>query len=129
MGAPPFPWTEELEIEICDFVATHALSIKHCCQMNAHWPEVNLVYERIHKNPTFGEMYLAAKQSQTLILNDETLNVLDEVKKNPELALWGKEAIKQYNWQAGRLKPRIFGDKVFAEVKNISHEDSLAELK
>ncbi len=128
-GRPPFPWTKELESEIADYIATHAVSLKKCTENNPHWPQMNLIYERIHKNPAFGDMYLAAKQQQVFAFNEESVNVLDEVKENPDLVLWGREAIKQYNWQAARLKPRTFGDKTQTEVTVINQESSLDFLK
>jgi hypothetical protein len=128
-GAPPFPWTPELESEIADYISNNAMSLKRCVANNSHWPAMNCIYERIHKNPKFGEMYELAKQNQVLTLNEQTLDVVDEMKANPELVPWGREAIRQYNWQAARLKPRRFGDKTFTEVTTISHEASLDVLK
>jgi hypothetical protein len=74
-------------------------------------------------------MYELAKQNQTLALNEETLDVVHEIKSNPELVPWGREAIRQFNWQASRLKPRRFGDKTFTETTVINQEDSLDKLK
>lgn len=128
-GATPFPWTEELEKEIAEYIATHAVSLNKSVENNPHWPKANLIFERIHKNPIFGDMYSVAKQSQVLVMNEKTMDVLDEVRQDPELVPWGREAIKQYNWQAARLKPRTFGDKSFVENTNITQEDSLDELK
>ncbi len=128
-GAPPFPWTSELENEIADYISNNAMSLKRCKLNNPHWPEMNCIYERIHKNPKFGEMYELAKQNQTLALNEETLDVVHEIKSNPELVPWGREAIRQFNWQASRLKPRRFGDKTFTETTVITQEDSLDKLK
>jgi hypothetical protein len=128
-GAPPFPWTPELENEIADYISNNAMSLKRCVANNSHWPQLNCIYERIHKNPTFGDMYEKAKQNQTLSLNEETLDVVDEMKANPELVPWGREAIRQFNWQAARLKPRRFGDKSFVENTVINQESSLDFLK
>ena len=129
VGAPAFPWTDELETEIADYIATHAVGLKEATENNAHWPKVNCIFERVHKSVKFGDMYLAAKQQQVFVMNEETLNVVKEVKNNPEMVPWAREAIKQYNWQAARLKPRTFGDKTFQEVTTIKHEDSLDQLK
>jgi hypothetical protein len=129
VGAPAFPWTDELEIEIADYIATHPMSLKKCYENNPHWPQINCIFERIHKSPKFGDMYLVAKQQQVFAFNEESINVLDEVKQDPDLVPWGREAIKQYNWQAARLKPRTFGDKSAIEVTQISHEASLDVLK
>ncbi len=129
VGRPPFPWTDELEIEIANYIATHAVGLKEAALNNKHWPEVNCIFERIHKSPKFGDMYLAAKQQQVFVMNEETLNIMVETKNNPELVPWAREAIKQYNWQAARLKPRTFGDKTYTEVNVLKHEDTLDVLK
>lgn len=129
LGATPFPWTPELEVEIADYISTHCMSLQRCVENNKHWPQINAIYERIHKSPVFGEMYLTAKQQQVFVMNEETIQILDKMESNSELVPWGREAIKQYNWQAGRLKPRVFGDKIFNEVTNVNHEGSLDKLK
>ncbi len=110
-GAPSFPWTDELEDEITEFIATNPLSVKQACLNNLHWPNMNLVFERIHKSKRFGELYLQAKQRQVHCYNEQSFDILEAHYDNPIDAAMAKERVSLRKWQASRLMPRLYGDR------------------
>jgi hypothetical protein len=125
MGATPFPWTSELEDEIITYIETHPTSLNRCCVNNPHWPQTNLIFERINKNRDFGDRYKVAKQHQIMPLNENALDALEDSKNNPEQIPWAKEYVKQCNWQAARLQPIRFGEK--SEQTIVTNQDELSK--
>ncbi len=110
-GAPSFPWTDELEDEISDYISTHPLSLEQCCAANPKWPKMNAIYERVNKSRRFGEKYLVAKHNQVHTYIDETQKIALEARENIELVPWANMVINLRKWQASRLMPKVYGDK------------------
>ncbi len=128
-GKPAFKWSEELELEICDYIATHPHTLKQGCQLHPHWPALDALYSHIAKVGKFGELYLEAKRKQVLVYVDETIDLIRECE--PEFVHISKLKIEidHKRWYAGRLCPRMWGDKLQTEVTVINQENSLDFLK
>ena|SRR5579863_4488505 len=128
-GKPEFEWTEELELEICEYISTHAHTIKQSCEFNPHWPSRDTLYSHIGKVGKFSDMFLDAKRKQVSVYVDETMDSIIECQ--PEFVHISKLKIEldHKRWYASRLCPRLWGDKSAVEVTQISHEGSLDVLK
>ena len=128
-GKPEFKWTEELENEICEYIATHAHTLKQCCDIHPHWPKQDTIYSRIAKISKFADMYVDSKRKQVLIYVEETFDSIRECE--PEFVHISKLKIEidHKRWYAARLCPRLFGDKTQTEVTVINQESSLDFLK
>jgi hypothetical protein len=128
-GKPEFKWTEELESEICEYIATHAHTIKQSCELHPHWPNRDVLYSHIGKVGKFSDMFLDAKRKQVSVYVDDTLDSIRECE--PEFVHISKLKIEidHKRWYAARLCPRLFGDKTQTEVTVINQESSLDFLK
>ena len=119
-------YTEELGEEICLKLATNPKSIQKLCLENSHWPCFQTIYEWRIKVPSFGEMYLRAKQNQVEILVDQILEISDDSSEdtitrvnkmgdeydacNSEWINRSRLRVDSRKWLAAKLAPRIYGD-------------------
>ncbi len=134
VGGRPSIYTPELGKEICDTVSSAVKGLPTLCQMHDHWPSYNAIYEWIQDNRQgFGDMYAKAKESQADYLFDEILRIIDKpetfiengVERNDVAMMRLK--VDSLKWQAMKLKPRRYADKVQTEL-TIKHEENLEDL-
>lgn len=123
-GAPAFPYSDELAEEICLKVATSTKGLNHLCKEHSHWPGKTTIYEWRIKFPSFAEKYLQAKRHQADLLAEETLDIADDNSQdeyidengnrrlNAEFVSRSKLRVETRKWMAGRLLPKVWGDKV-----------------
>lgn len=119
-------YTDELGEEICLKLATNPKSIQKLCGENPDWPCFQTIYEWRIKVPSFGEMYLRAKQNQIEILVDQILEISDDSSEdtitrmnkmgdeyeacNSEWINRSRLRVDSRKWLAAKLAPRIYGD-------------------
>jgi hypothetical protein len=115
-------------------MATNSASIVTLCKQNSHWPCYQTVYEWRIKVPSFGDMYLRAKQNQIELLVDQILDISDDsthdtiIKSNTKgdeyesaNSEWinrSKLRVDSRKWLAAKLAPRIYGEKKESEEKD-----------
>lgn len=139
---PKFIMTDKLARDICENLATNTIGIKKLCSINNHWPSwMTIIKERVN-NPDFAEMYNNAKKSQVDLLVEETLEIADNSSEdimindfgkavcNKEFILRARLRIDTRKWYAGKIAPKLYGDKLetTATVTFKNHEDALMEL-
>lgn len=123
----PCEYTEEIAKEICDTLATTPKGIIALCRENPHWPSHEAIYCWKRRFPLFAEQYTQAKRDQIELLVDQTIEISDETSQDNETNHYGdtvenKEWINRSRlrvdtrkWLAGKLAPKIYGDKITAE--------------
>lgn len=140
MGAPCFPYTEELGNEICKAISTTSLGLKHLCAANPHWPEMNKIYEWVIEHPTFGDKYARARELQQDVLIEDVITrsydnsndtyIGEDGRVHSNMAAIQRDRLIADNakWVAGRLSRR-YKDKQQVDTNvTISHEDTLKDL-
>jgi hypothetical protein len=137
-GPPPFPWTEDIEIEIFSRLAGGE-SMKSICRTPG-MPSPETVYARCFSEPEFDKRYLRAREMQAEYHADEIIEIADDgsndwmARNDPNNPGWvangeninrSRLRIDARKWIAVKLLPRKFGDKAQVEVRQ---EFSLEEL-
>lgn len=140
MGKPPFPYDEYIAQEICEQVATTTHGIKRIIQNNPHFPCEEVIRKWRFKFPEFARCYAEAKRMQAELLAEEVVEICDDGTNDYYTDNKGNEQIDFENiqrsrlrvdtrkWLAGKLAPKIYGEKQVVEQHTFSHEDSLKSL-
>lgn len=134
-------YSEELAREICETISNTRLGIRDLCKMNPNWPNANTIMEWKIRHPFFGELYARAKQSQAEILVDEILEIANnesrdllsgangELRANNAAIHRDRLKIDTIKWLAGKLAPRIYGDKIQVEKVDSSQDEDVLLAK
>lgn len=123
----PTDYCEEIAKEICDTIACTPKGIIRLCKENPHWPKHETIYrwKRIHSE--FSEQYTQAKRDQIEILVDQSLEIADSTEndtiedfrgdlvENREWINRDRLRVDLRKWMAGKLAPKIYGEKIVAE--------------
>ncbi len=130
MGRPT-AYTPELAEEICEVIASSELGLLHLCNARPHWPDRATIFTWRRKYADFRDKYTLAKEDQTEVCVEYMQEVMNEPHKYvdeetgytkidvPMLRL----KMDTMKWQAGKLKPKKFGEK----VETITSENDLLE--
>lgn len=97
--------------EICDKLA-QGLSLRKICgaERDDFLPGQNTVYRWLDENEAFAKQYARARILQAHSKFDEAAEVADAATaENVHVARLKIDTIK---WQAGKLAPKIYGDKL-----------------
>jgi hypothetical protein len=120
-------WTANLEDAICRAIAITPKGLEHICRANPEFPCADKIYEHRHESSEFGEKYTRAKANQVVRLVDEIIEIADDSAKDLiEVEIKGvtvkqldrehmervKVRIDSRKWLAGKLAPKLFGDKL-----------------
>lgn len=141
-GRPKIKCTPELAEKICNAISTTSASLKQICKENPEFPNPSTIFQWIAYDEIFSNLYLEAKQKQVLAHMEKTYEIADDVsmdemiddngnvRMNGEFVARSKLRIELRKWQAARLMPRLFGDKIQNEttVKIIPHEEAIKAL-
>lgn len=138
----PTDYNLEITHEICEEIASSTKGIKRLCKENPHWPSHNAIYRWLNKYKDFSDLYARAKQQQVEALVDSILEIADDTSNDYIINDEGKLIpnhehinrcrlrIDSIKWLAGKLAPRIYGDKTIQESKvSVSYEEALKELE
>ena len=121
-------WTPELEDAICAAIAITPKGLEHICKDHPQFPKSSAIYEYRAANTGFAEKYTRAKAAQCMVLADQIIEIADESSRdvdmidigdgvevervNREIVERSKIRIDARKWLAGKLAPKIFGDKL-----------------
>lgn len=130
----PTLYTSELADEICDAISSSEKALAHLCDENPHWPCRPQIFVWLRRYPEFADKYTRAKEHQVEVcvdymqeLMNEPHKLVDEetggVKIDVAMLRTKMDAIK---WQAGKLKPKKYGDNnKTEEVNHDIHNDAV----
>jgi hypothetical protein len=132
LGRPTL-YTEALAQEICEVVATHPNGLTTLCNERPHWPHVANVYIWLRKYQSFRDSYTKAKEEQVEVSVDLMQTMMDEdhhfkdaegnTRVDVGMLRVKVDAIK---WQAGKLKPKKYGDSKNEEINKEIDADVFA---
>lgn len=105
-------YTLELAEKICLEIATSSDGLETICKRNPDFPCYKTVYTWISKNIDFMKLYTLAKECQTYVLMEKTLDIVNE-RSNDTIVRVNRDKliIDTYKFNAIRLNNRHFGDK------------------
>jgi len=106
--APPYKWTPEIEAEIFKRIS-NGESLREIC--NDGWlPSRDTVRVRLINDAEFAGQYARAREAQADHEFDEIKAIADmATSENVAVARLQIDARK---WRAGKLRPKVYGDKV-----------------
>lgn len=124
MSRPPFEWTEEIETEILDRVAKGE-SVRSICEDDwlPSWPTLR---KRLIDDDEFATRYARSKDALADRLFDEILEISDSAKVE-DVAV-ARLRIDARKWMAGKLRPKVYGEKTTHEHGGIDGEPIAASL-
>ena len=136
----PRLYSPELAARACELIATHAYGLKTICNMYDEMPSYETIYQWAALYPEFNEKYRRARELQQdacaeemkEIAYDDSGDMMESDKGfvgNPTSVSRAKLKIETLKWQATRLAPKTYGDKMQQEISLVKYEDALRELE
>lgn len=108
MGSHAYAWTSEIEDEIFSRIAKGE-AIRNIC--NDDWlPTLPTFYKRLRSDDSFIQRYAHAREVQADMIFEEILGIADEA--TGETVQQARLRIDARKWIAGKLRPKVYGDKV-----------------
>lgn len=122
----PTKYNEVLGKEICDVIASSELGLIHLVDANPHWPHRATIYKWLRLHPIFRESYYKAKEDQAEVIVEYMQEAMNESHKIVDIETGAvkidvpllKLKIDTFKWQAGKLKPKKYGDAKEQELPN-----------
>ena len=126
-GAPAYKWTQEIEDEIFRRIA-HGESLVTICKDD--WlPSRETIHKRIRNDAEFADKYARSKEDQADYIFDEILAIADDrsndwietengPKLNAEHVQRSRLRIDARKWMAGKLRPKVYGEKSTTTLEN-----------
>lgn len=121
----PSAYSDNLALTICERIA-NGESLRRIC-LDEDMPNKGMVFRWLDTNEVFRDQYARAREHQADALFDECLDIADEVVNDSYIDANGNdrtdnEAIQRSKlridtrkWIAGKLRPKVYGDKQDAE--------------
>lgn len=129
-------FTQEVADTICTEIAL-GRSLRSVVQ-DAGMPSMATVFRWLAADESFREQYARARETQADTIFDEILDIADEskndtwtdddgnVRTNAEVVARSRIRIDARKWMAGKLRPKVYGEKVTTEVTgSLTHEHSV----
>jgi hypothetical protein len=107
-GGRPTGFSLEIANEICEWLREGKSLRSYCLQSDA--PHLATVHRWLDANAWFREQYARAREAQADTLADEILDVARAA--TPQLAQVAAVQIQALKWIAGKLKPKVYGERV-----------------
>lgn len=108
--ARPSEFTQEVADHICERLSDGE-SLRSICR-DAEFPDKATVFRWLAVNKEFRDQYARARETQADAIADEILNIADEADD----AAKARVQIDARKWLAGKLRPKVYGDKVSQEI-------------
>lgn len=126
-------FSQELFDEICDRLA-NGESLRTICQ-DDDMPNKGSVFRWLAGDKKLSDQYARAREEQADFIFDEVLEIADDARndwmerRGEEDAGWvangehiqrSRLRIDARKWMAGKLRPKVYGDKLELEAKNFN---------
>lgn len=108
-------YTAEIGDIICERIS-EGQSLRKICDEN-DMPNKATVFRWLAANKEFSDQYARARETQADTLFDDVLAIADQYDTiseavNPDLIQRAKLRIDARKWMAGKLRPKVYGDKL-----------------
>ena len=129
MGAPSYPWTEELEADFCDRMIA-GQSIRAICSAE-DMPSIPTVLKHLKESQAFAIQYARAKEIQMEAMAEEILEIADYSERDTIIVKKGdsehevpdnewisrsKLRVDTRKWLMSKMAPKKYGDKLQTEL-------------
>ena len=104
-------FSQQIADEICERLA-EGESMRSILR-DAHMPASSSVYKWLRFVPDFAEQYARAREDQADTIADQTVWIAD-TEEDPQRA---RVRIDARKWYAGKLRPKVYGDRIDHEHK------------
>lgn len=139
MSGRPSSFSEETAETICARLANGESLRKICC--DADMPDQTTVIRWLAKSEMddapeqfklFRQQYARAREMQADTIFDEMLDIADDgsndymgddEKYNGDAVQRSKLRVDTRKWMAGKLRPKVYGEKIFNETQHTFSED------
>ncbi|MDF3607544.1 hypothetical protein PE067_16170 [Paracoccus sp. DMF-8] len=116
-GRPPFAWTREIEDEILTRIMRGESVATICATTRDDWlPSEVTFYKHLSSDDGFAQRYARAREAQAHREFDEIRQIAENAQ--PETVAVAKLQIDARKWRAGKLAPKVYGDKLDMNVSN-----------
>ncbi len=110
-GPGEYVWSEEIEDEIFERVAQGEAIRKICGTERDDWlPSWPTFRKRLIADEEFATRYARAKEDKADAIFDEVLEIADGTTSETVAA--DRLRIDARKWMAGKLRPKVYGDKI-----------------
>lgn len=108
-------YTAEIGDIICERIS-EGQSLRKVCDAD-DMPNKATVFRWLAANKEFSDQYARARETQADTLFDDVLAIADQYDTiseavNPDLIQRAKLRIDARKWMAGKLRPKVYGDKL-----------------
>ena len=111
MGAQPFNWTPEVEDEIFNRMISGEGIVQICApDRDDFLPSERTFYKRLTEDDAFAQRYARAREAQAHREAEEIRQIADTATS--EDVNVARLRIDARKWRAGKLAPKVYGDKV-----------------
>jgi hypothetical protein len=110
MPAGRIKLTPEIAEELCERIALGE-SLRAICD-DEHMPDKATVLRWLQSNSEFRDQYARAREDQADTFADAIVAIAD-TEPDPNVA---RVRIDARKWAAGKLRPKVYGDKVTSEL-------------
>jgi hypothetical protein len=102
-------YSQEVKKAICDRIATTTDTLTAICAGEG-MPTDRVVRMWVYSDPEFARMFNAAREAQQDLFMEQCGEIVD----GADVGDWqvAKLRVEHRRWMAGKLKPKIYGDKV-----------------
>lgn len=138
------PFSQDIADLICERLA--AGESLRAIARSGDIPSLPVIYKWLDAVQSFAEQYARARETQAETLAYEALEIADDGRRDYKQDADGREVpdhdhiarsklrVDQRRWMAGKLKPKVYGDRTQLDISGslviseMSEEDLLAEL-
>ena len=122
----PTMYTPKLADEICEAIASSELGLCHLVDQNPHWPSRQQIFVWRRRYQDFADKYTKAKEDQVEVSVEHMQEIMNEPHRYVDLTTGFEKLdtsmlrlkMDAIRWQAGKLKPKKFGDNKVQEPVN-----------
>lgn len=138
MTGRPSDYSQELADLICEALA-EGHSLRKICQSD-DFPNKGTVFRWLATNKAFSDQYARAREAQADCLFDDILAIADDgandsytddegrTRTDFDVIARSKLRVDARKWMAGKLRPKVYGDKLQTEVSGGLTVKSAKEL-
>jgi hypothetical protein len=136
-GRPPI-WTPEkkqwAQEVICRALASGAKTMREACATAEGLPSRTTVFEWLYEDPDFADQYARARMARADVRADDIDEITQQTLEGTLDPAAARVVIEAKKWQAGKEKPKVYGDRHFVEadlrhsVPDESVEAQIAQL-
>lgn len=116
----PSTFTQELADEILSRIAS-GQSLNLITKLDG-MPGASTVFQWLSKNNDFADRYAHARTAQADAKFEQISEISEQVLRGEIDPHAGRVAIDAYKWQAGKLRPQVYGDRIEHVVRPGSPE-------